>query len=496
MNIILLLVATWIFSLPAHSFENFSTNTKASSTAPITVSISQRPVGRSGHKFSNFLGVHSLFWETQKGLTDATGILNSDSIAILKHAGVRIIRNGGGVNELDWRQCSGPLEGRRPQKVATWIPPERCEFGTLEYEASLDRLGANTSWYIANIVGIEFKILPVSELAQSAADRAIFTRGAAGGRRHIYWELGNEVERGRYPWTESDISERMQAIGAAIVKADSSAKLVVPLLEYRPSNIENEYRYNSHIIRSMRNIASDYALHVYYENPPEGPSLRNRLNYISALVKQIRRLDPEGQLWITEHARWPKGSSKDGAAWRKNWSQTTDDEGVLSTAAFLVGLSQIDGVSGAMWHGLRAGPWNLVNLSNSGAVRPSPMATLFKLLHQQVGQLTPVAINTIPMLKNAMLMSGGIYVTAFADPRKRDTDLRVLVVNRSNEYASFALDIDKGLRPVSLVQSIHYAPARDIDVPAASVSSEITATDKASVILTAPGRSVSVFTLK
>lgn len=487
--------ASVIFWSTAHSFAAMSPILGAPVTA--TIKVSNHGVGqRPAKTFGRFLGVHSLFWETQGKLTDSTGVLRADAIDVLKSSGVRIIRNGGGANEIDWRLCRGPQSSRAPQKVASWIPPVRCQFGIMEYETSIARIGTPVSWHIANIVGLEFNIMPANDLADSAGERARFTRAAGGDARQIYWELGNEVERGRYPWTPDEIFERMHRIGSAISRADPNAILVVPLLEYRPPNIDNEYRYNEQLMRRMRDLTHHYALHVYYENPPEGPSLRNRLKYIRDLVQQLRRNHPEGQLWVTEHARWPKGSPRDGAAWRRNWHQTTDEDGVLSTAGFLAGISQIDGVAGAMWHGLQAGPWNFVDVSLEGDVRPGTMAKLFGFLNRQVGELSPVSVHATPTLASAVLMNHDYHIAAFSDPRDPEAGLRIMVVNRGEADASFAVEADRGAKPLSVARAHHYSPARGIDHIKTPRENEGTGSGTAPILLTAPARHVSVFLLK
>lgn len=445
------------------------------------------PGGRSRAAFGDMLGVHSLFWETQGTLANEAGDLKPEVLSLLRKSGVRVIRQGGGANEIDWQQCAGPLASRKPQKVASWIPPAVCRFGIREYERALDGLGLVRSWHVANIVGVEFQVAPVAQVAQAAGKRAQYTREIAGKGREIHWELGNEVERGRYPWSTSEIIARMSSVGEAIRKADPEARLIAPVLEYRPANIANEYEYNGAIIRAMKPLVQDFALHTYYENPPEGPSLHNRLTYISRLTEQIRRQVPQGMLWVTEHARWPKGSPRDGNRWRANWYQTTDAEGVLTTADFLVGMSQIDGIAGAMWHGLRAGPWNFLDVDADSRISLGQMAKLFEFLSARLGEKLPVPVATTVGVMSRAGGQGELRTSAFVSPGRKD-QLAVVIVNRGSDAVKFELRIKGGQSGWSKQGGASFSPATG------QVSTQQkSATSDADRELVAPARSVTIF---
>lgn len=390
--------------------------------------VSDRDILGRADRVRNMFGLHSLWWGVQDDL-ERDGEIRDDVVDQLKAARVSIIRHGGGANELDWRACTGPRAKRAPKKVAAWLPPISCMFGPVEYEALLDRLGVGVTWHLANIVGFDNEISGVNVLAPSEAGRAGAV-AAKSGQRETFWELGNEVDRGRLKWGAEEILRRAIPIGAAIKKQVPNTKLVLPLIEFRPPWIPNERAHNRRIIEGAKGFADDFALHVYYDNPPQGPSVENRLRYIAGVSDLIERLKSPGRLWITEHGRWPQGDPSD-KNWQRNWHQTDDADGVLSTSDFLIGLTQIDRVDGAMWHGLRAGPWNFLHVSKGGSVTPGGVAQLYTFLAPrerwtpQQTATTSVPMLTVPPVKYALRASA---MRSSGDSKR----LMVWVVNRSD----------------------------------------------------------------
>ncbi|WP_047393368.1 hypothetical protein [Chitinibacter sp. ZOR0017] len=327
----------------------------------------------------NFFGVHSLWWETQTALADANGNLSTASVQALKTSMVSSIRYGGAVNEIDWQNCIKPVANTLLLKPASWSAPQPCLFGPLEYAKSLDQLNLGVSWHIANVVGYEQQETDLGVLSKSAAAYASYVKGASPSRTR-YWEIGNELERGRLQWAADKIAQRSEPVIQSILQADPAAKIVVPLLEYKPDWISSDLEHNRFLVNRFKGYTSEFAFHMYYDNPPEGPSIINRLTKLADNITMMKQNGVQYPgVWLTEHARWPQGNPSDNQ-WSSNWYQTADANGVLSTADFLIGLSQMNGVRGAMWHGLRAGPWNFLNVNN-GMVIPSNIAYLFKVFN-------------------------------------------------------------------------------------------------------------------
>lgn len=402
------------------------------------VEVRSETVGTRDRDLSKLFGVHSLWWGTQDDLADAHGQVGAETIALLRAAGVTLIRYGGGANELDWRACIGDSGKRQAQRIVDWAGPMRCRFGLAEYEHLNLAIGASASWYIANVVGYEGRDDNLAVLTKAAGEMARAIVSYAGDRAR-YWELGNELERGRLKWPTRTIAQRGNAIAQSIAAADPAAHLVVPLLEYKPDWIHDQYAHNRELVRNFKTVASDYSLHVYYDNAPEGPSVANRLAVVSGtaqLLKQEGVANPA--LWITEHARWPAGrpGSPD---WKSNWYQTGNFDAVLATADFIAGLTQIDLVEGAMWHGLRAGPWNFL-LKDSGKIKAGLIAQLYGFL-KPPGTLPVLQVKTISRV-SAQPGGYALRATAFMEPQPAGPPvLLVWVINRAADTESVELDI-------------------------------------------------------
>lgn len=387
-------------------------------------------------RVNNFFGVHSLFWGTQSDLGFQGGSYNEQAVSILKNAHVSSIRYGGGVNEIDWQDCLG--DSRTYLKLATWLPAVRCMFGVNEYEKLNENLDINTSWHIANPAGIGMGVISdIDLMSQKAAEYASYVKSIAPDRIR-YWEIGNELERGNFKWNAETIANRSLPIANAIIASDSDAKVVIPLIEYQPDWISSQSEHNKYLARSFLNITNVFSLHTYYDNAPEGPSIKNRIQMVSDAINDIKSQGiAQPSIWITEHARWPYGTSLSN--WSDYWYQTSNFDGMISTSDFLIGLTQLKYVSGAMWHGLRAGPWNFI-IKNNQQLSEGFIAKLYEYLYLPENTQT---LKTISYSKKNYFYTGGYNIRGSAF--KSSTDGRpvyiVWLVNRSNMTESVALDL-------------------------------------------------------
>lgn len=399
-------------------------------TSTPEIEIGEPLAGTEPRKVENFFGVHAFYWSMQTDLyANTPSKISPQAATILKNSGVGFIRYGGGVNEIDWRTCVGWVMERPKQKIVDWSGPIRCIFGLAEYEKLNDELGLDTSWHIANVVGFEGRTNPIESLAEDAGDRAKLIREISGSRQR-FWELGNELERDRLRWAAAKITDRGLPVAQAIKKNDPSAHIVVPLLEYRPEWISNVDEHNRYLIRQHKSVASDYALHLYYDNAPWGPSVAYRLASVRNIAKIIQS---EGiaspGIWVTEHARPPPGTPKD-QDWKNNWYQTGNHDAVIATADFLIGLAQIPMAQGAAWHGVRTGPWNFIDVVKD-ELRETRMARLFELFRPSAGHQTLATKSVSPYEPT---LSGGYSIRATAFSGKTETgksEYTVWLVNRS-----------------------------------------------------------------
>lgn len=312
------------------------------------------------------LGTHSLWWGYQSDLwiPGSTNSYPTVNTFFKKSGG--LIRYGGGANEIPWQACSAPIADRTPVKAVSWAEPMKCLFGVPEYLSTVRANGGGGAWLIANIAGVDFQIYGLNEMLLSVGQAATSLR-ATGADLDRYWELGNELERGRYGWSPETIAARASAAAQEILQRDPLARLVLPLIEYNDPNQPPRTVFNQRLLTSMTQPVSRLALHLYYDGAPGGPSVPTQLNTITETAALYRQVHGQpSAIWITEHGRWPEGLP--GALnWQDSWYKTNDMDGVLGTADFLIALTQIEDVAGAMLHGLRAGPWNVFDKAPRGS---------------------------------------------------------------------------------------------------------------------------------
>jgi len=454
------------------------------------IDVSDVKIIRSGGGIDLFWGLHSLWWGTQDALVDQKA--ESELVKLLKDSNVPFIRYGGASNEIRWQDCTGEVGSRVKKKYVPWSAPLSCRFGFAEYERLNDSLSLEYSWYIANVVGFDSNIDEIGVLKDSAKLFAAYVATLAP-RRHRYWELGNEVDRGKYVWSEDEIAKRYLAISGSIKAGDPQAVTVAPLIEFSPSNANNADNHNRAIIRKVKGQISDYSVHVYYDNPPQGPSVQNRLNLIASVARILKEEKvPSPVIWVTEHARWPQGSpSVEG--WEKNWYQTNNFDAVLSTADFLTGLSQIDFVGGAMWHGLRAGPWNFV-LLDAGKPTPSMIANLFQFLSAE-SDLTALRTATRSRKADTHIGRYALRAAAFQVRNPKHPGILIWIVNRSEKRESFSIRLPKlrqGSYGVDSIRSIK-EDAGEIRIVENEVKADVYANE---IRLDASSRSINLVMVK
>lgn len=327
--------------------------------AEYRVEIETVPVSR--HPARGLLGVHSLWWGHQAGLFNVeNGQTRPEVIAWLKATG-GIVRYGGGVNELPWAACTGPRVARIPFKAVPWAGSMVCQFGVEEYLGMTRQTGSDTAWHIANLAGVNYQIWPNDTMAQETGRAAGGLAGMAPDLKRV-WELGNELERGRYEWSPERIAERSNIAAKAILAHDPEARLILPLIEYDHPGQPKRQEFNARLLKGIAIPVDGIALHLYYDGSPGGPAIPTQIRTVEQSAALYRQLKGKGaEVWITEHGRWPQGEGSD-PTWQSRWYQTNDMGGVLGTADFLIALSQVPDVAGAMLHGLRAGPWNVFDV--------------------------------------------------------------------------------------------------------------------------------------
>lgn len=176
----------------------------------------------------------------------------------------------------------------------------------------------------------------------------------------------------------------------AMQKVDPDARFVAFLrdFDWKYKDAERagtESAYEDLILDVLRGLPSvqDFSLHFYYDDPGN----TKRIKTIERRLRQFRRAVAVARkarggdtpsVWITEHARGvdlPRGRSMDRAHLTGNLS------GAISTADFLIGISQMPEIKGAFLHGLNAGPWQVFDASiRYNDLRPRPVYWAMRIL--------------------------------------------------------------------------------------------------------------------
>lgn len=384
----------------------------------------------------DLLGTHSLWWGHAEGLfVRETERTDPVVVGLLKDLG-GVVRFGGGANEISWRACTGPMDRRPMVKAVPWSGPMKCRFGYDEYLQVTKDAGLPSTWMIANLAGIDHNPMPQAEMAAEAGLAAAYVavRAPASAR---YWELGNELERGKYQWAPEAIAQRAEAAGRAILAKDPAARLVLPLIEYDHPAQPPRRKFNEQLLQATGAKLTGVALHLYYDGRPGGPAVSTQLNTVRETAALIAsKANGPRQVWITEHGRWPEGDGSN-PDWKRQWPQTNDAGGVVSSADFIIGLSQIDSVAGAMLHGLRAGPWNVFDVGVGGP-KLTGVGKLLQLFGESGARERLRAVTTS---RNDSSYAGGYDVRASAFRGKANDELVVWAVNRGAMQAPLTIEV-------------------------------------------------------
>ena len=482
------------------SFISFADGCQRDPSLDCSASLSKVEIGEPlteshSRDVKKFFGLHLLFWGVQTEMQANTPSRASNrAVSILQQSGVGFLRYGGGVNEIDWRGCVGPLKNRPKQKLVNWAGPMQCIFGLGEYEKLNDELGVSSSWHIANVVGFEGNINPIENLTKDAGERARLVKELSGNRQR-FWEIGNELDRDTLKWSAEKITDRGLPVAQAIKKNDTTARIIIPLMEYSPPWVTSADEHNRTLIQQHKSVASDYTLHLYYDNAPWGPSVANRLasvRHIEKIIKSEGIVNPA--IWITEHARPPPGTPAD-KNWNKTWYQTGNHDAVMATADFLIGLSQIPMAQGAAWHGqgMRVGPWTFIDIVGDGVLFETRTSRLFELLKPSFNYQT-LSTKTTSVSDSNLTGGYSIRATAFTDKDNQlGSNCVVWLVNRSSGAKNVRLQKNSFKQSSWLkVQQINMSDSYNPQVPIKNlpVFSQLTKPINGAITIPLPKRSV------
>ncbi|OYY94949.1 MAG: hypothetical protein B7Y41_05160 [Hydrogenophilales bacterium 28-61-23] len=316
-----------------------------------------------------FFGFNLPWFQFQDGLMSATdgAVPHRDLAAYLSRFSGAYYRYPGGTfgNYFDWKSAVGPVEARVPQKATGWSEPRVIRFGIPEYISFLESVQGRP-WYVVNLFGRFRNELELSVL--QAESQGLFEHiqqlavSHPAQFREIKYELGNELDRDAYGWSAEKYTKRATAIGRQFESGGMSSPQVVPLEDFDALPGRSASEYNRAVVGQLPESINDYALHPYYAGRPGGPPVDNRLRHICAVLEDIQAVRPGSQpgIWLTEHARWPKGKVNSDE-WKANKPRTNNLDAALHVGDFLIGAAQIAPIKSTFLHALHANdaPWAL-----------------------------------------------------------------------------------------------------------------------------------------
>ena len=104
-------------------------------------------------------------------------------------------------------------------------------------------------------------------------------------------------------------------------------------------------QYNRAVAEGLKDLrVHAYEQHLYYDGPPEGPHVPNRLGQLCRSIEDARKAGvpkDEVEFWVTEHARWPQ--ARQGEQWKASWRKSADLGAAIGMADVLIAFTQIPG---------------------------------------------------------------------------------------------------------------------------------------------------------
>ena len=311
-------------------------------------------------------------------------------VAALKPFQGAVYRFPGGTtaNYYPWRKSTGEIGARSAVRINDWIDLPRIDFGIEEYLAFVNQVGGRP-WYVLNLLGGLGAPAELDALVDEAQALAAHFRD-----RHVKvlrWELGNELDRAQDMWPSEKYLRHARAVLAAVRSVDPSARFVGMMADFdaQKSRGITASQYNRAVAEGLEKLrVHAYEQHLYYDGPPEGPNVPNRLRQLCRSIEDARKAGvskDELEFWVTEHARWPQAGQ--GEQWKTSWRKSADLGAAIGIADVLIAFTQIPEVKGSALHALHgtSGPWPLFHKASKGApFAPSVTLQAYGLLNQSM----------------------------------------------------------------------------------------------------------------
>jgi hypothetical protein len=320
--------------------------------------------------------------------------------ALQPFAGV-FYRYPGGIvaNSFWWDRATGDRAQRKPQATVDHSGAEPVMFGIEEYHRFLQQVDGQ-AWYVLNLLGWsdrepDFE-LPADEVTESNARLATYLGDVFVDDGPQYFQLGNELDRAEYQWTVDKYVERSRASIEVVQREFPDARFVAFLRDFDwtykgkgDPRAGTKSRYREFIPAVLDGLpeVNDMSLHFYYDDP----GVDRKVKRVGSRIRQIRsaidvarkaRGGTAPNVWITEHAR---GINKEIGKGMARAAVTSNLSAAISTADFLIALTQLPEVKGAFWHGLQGGPSQVFDATiEHKDLRPRPVYWGYRVLRSVI----------------------------------------------------------------------------------------------------------------
>ncbi|MDD5479772.1 hypothetical protein [Rhodoferax sp.] len=335
-----------------------------------------------------FFGFNLEVIEFQDSLWDKSNKrVNNEALSLLSRFPGAVYRYPGGTvsNHFTWQQAIGPIDQRIAQKTVDYQSAKVISFGLIEYLKFVQQVNG-TPWYVLNMYGsIKNSDTPIN-LAGAAADLAKFlSKPENNDLPTIYrWELGNELDRGRYQWMPDKYSTTAAVMTDAVRSVRTDAEFVVMGQDWAHTGAgRSGTDYNAYTAAALAHTSNEHSFHLYYDGAPWGPPLSRVFKQFCKNLEATQLPNRHSTTWVTEFGKTPIGTPAD-TFWKNNWPQTGDLSAAVSAADLMITLAPLESVNGAFVHSLHAtkGPWPIFHKRADGVVYPGAVYWALVILRE------------------------------------------------------------------------------------------------------------------
>jgi len=354
-------------------------------------------------------------------------------------------------NLFDWSASQGTHSFRREVQTAN-AGFQFPVFGIEEFLTFVSAVGG-VPLYTLNLCGDGGECS--SELgARQARDLvARFGRGVSGETdvscrlgvacRIGYWELGNELDIGRWKWSAEKYASFAGEVSRAVHSVEAEA-VTIAAISTAPwsarSRAESPRSFNAEVGSQLGGEVGGFAFHAYYDGMTV-PAILDQTDISVQQLKVASHAASTDAIYITEHARWPRRPIL--GDWQATWGTTRDLSGALSVADYLLALAPHPEVKAAMLHALGTrGPWQLVESPDEGrTLVPTALYWGLRVLREGLqGHLLSVA----RVDEDASAYRGGYAVRAVVT-KPELSKVAVVIVNRGASSKSIRVGSSYGI---------------------------------------------------